>query len=131
MVASIAINRAVRLANLWAPVILVMGLIFSASCIPGKAIPSLFPNEDILFHSSIYAILALFFYRALRLTFSRSVRLQLFIFTVIFGFIYGASDEFHQLFTPGRNCSGFDLMVDTLGSSAGAFLGGIFHKWPK
>ena len=131
MAVSIATNRYKRLTNLWLPVIMCMGLIFYASSISGKDIPSLFPHEDILFHASIYAILALFFYRALKFTGSRLIRIQLLIFTVIFGFAYGASDEFHQMFTPGRDCSGFDLMVDTIGSCAGGFIGGIFHKWPK
>ncbi|MCX5708130.1 MAG: VanZ family protein [Candidatus Omnitrophica bacterium] len=131
MAVSIATNRYKRLTNLWLPVIMCMGLIFYASSITGKDIPSLFPHEDILFHGAIYAILALFFYRALKNTGSRLIRLQLFIFTVIFGFAYGASDEFHQMFTPGRDCSGFDLIVDTIGTCAGGFIGVIFYKWLK
>jgi len=35
---------------------------------------------------------------------------------------YGASDEFHQYFVPGRDCSGFDLLADTAGSAAGIFI---------
>jgi VanZ family protein len=131
MAVNIAINRLGRGINLWFPVILCMSFIFYASSVPGKDIPLLFPNEDILFHGTIYAILALFFYRALRNTDPRITRTRVFIFTVIFGIAYGASDEFHQLFTPGRDCSGFDLMVDTIGSCAGGLIGGIFHKWLK
>ena len=29
------------------------------------------------------------------------------VFTVIFGAVYGTTDELHQLFTPGRSCSSF------------------------
>jgi VanZ family protein len=131
MAASIATNRFKQLIKLWAPVILCMGFIFYASSITGQDIPSLFPHEDILFHATIYAILALFFYRALKTTDTRLIRMQVFIFTVIFGFAYGASDEFHQMFTPGRDCSGFDLVVDTIGACLGGITGGIFHKWLK
>ncbi len=131
MIANTAINRFWRAIVLWLPVLGCMGLIFYASSLSGKDIPSLFAFQDILFHGAIYAILALFFYRALKNTSPRLIRLQLFIFTIIFGFAYGASDEFHQLFTPGRDCSGFDLMVDTIGSCAGGFIGGIFYKWLK
>ena len=131
MAANTAINRALRAISLWLPVLGCMGLIFYASSLSGQDIPSLFAYQDILFHGLIYVILTLFFYRALKNTNSRLVRLQLLIFTVIFGFAYGASDEFHQMFTPGRDCSGFDLMVDSIGSCAGGFIGGIFYKWLK
>lgn len=125
------VNRLSRFFNLWFPVIGCMGIIFYASCLAAKDIPPLFPNEDIFFHGTVYATLGLFFYRALKNTASRLTRAQLIIFTVIFGSTYGATDEFHQLFTPGRNCSGFDLMVDTIGSAAGSVIGGIFHQWLK
>jgi VanZ family protein len=131
MVARIAIDRFRRAINLWLPVLGCMGVIFYASGLPGKDIPSLFAYQDVLFHGLIYAILTLFFYRALKNTNSRLIRQQLFFFTIIFGFAYGASDEFHQMFTPGRDCSGFDLMVDTIGSCFGGFIGGIYHKWLK
>ena len=35
---------------------------------------------------------------------------------------YGASDEFHQYFGPGRDCSGFDLLADIAGSAAGIYV---------
>jgi VanZ family protein len=120
-----------RFCSFWFPVIACMGLIFYASSLPGKVIPSLFPHQDILFHGSIYAVLGLFFFRALKNTFNRFVLFKLLIFTVIFGFVYGATDEFHQLFTPGRECSLFDLAVDTIGSSIGGIIGVYFHKWLK
>ncbi len=129
--AALTLNRFSRIFSLWFPVIGCMSVIFYASCIPGKNIPSLFSHEDILFHGSIYAILGLFFFRALKNTDSRLAVWQLLVFTVIFGFVYGASDEFHQLFTSGRSCSGFDLMVDTIGSLAGGLIGGFLHKWLK
>ncbi len=129
--AALTVNRFSRFSSLWFPVIGCMGVIFYASCLTGKDIPSLFPYQDILFHGSIYATLALFFFRALKNTNPRLIRAQLIIFTVIFGFVYGATDEFHQLFTLGRSCSGFDLMVDTIGSCVGSFMGSLLHKWLK
>jgi len=35
---------------------------------------------------------------------------------------YGVTDEFHQYYVPGRDCSGFDLLADTAGSAAGIFV---------
>ena len=34
--------------------------------------------------------------------------------------LYGASDELHQLFVPGRACDAFDWAADTLGGACGA-----------
>jgi VanZ family protein len=34
---------------------------------------------------------------------------------------YGATDELHQAFVPGRDCSGFDWLAD----ASGALLGGL------
>jgi len=121
-----------RSCGLWLPVILCMAVIFRASSLPGKDIPSLFAYQDILFHAAIYAILSLFFYRAAGGSRPGVSRFKLFFYTVIFCSLYGASDEFHQLYTPGRDCSVFDWMVDTVGSCAGAFVGGgLFNKWLK
>ena len=36
--------------------------------------------------------------------------------------LYGASDELHQAFVPGRSCDLLDWLADTLGGAAGAAL---------
>jgi VanZ family protein len=105
-----------------------MAFIFYVSSVPGKDIPSLFPFQDILFHGGIYGILALFFYRALKNT-NRLLRAsKLIFFTAIFCFVYGASDELHQLYTSGRYCSGFDITIDTLGSLVGSLIARLFLR---
>lgn len=40
-----------------------------------------------------------------------------FLLVIIIGIIYGASDEFHQSFVPGRSASIWDLAADVLGVS--------------
>lgn len=42
--------------------------------------------------------------------------------SIIICLIYATSDEFHQLFVPGRSCQLRDIMIDTLGSILGIFL---------
>jgi VanZ family protein len=41
-------------------------------------------------------------------------------FAALISSAYGATDEFHQYFVPGRDCSIFDWFADTGGSFAGA-----------
>ena len=41
---------------------------------------------------------------------------------VIGASLYGVSDEFHQLFVPGRMCDPMDWLVDTAGAALGSGL---------
>lgn len=47
-------------------------------------------------------------------------RRELFAWTAFLGLLYGASDEFHQSFVPGRDCELGDVVADGLGSALGA-----------
>lgn len=46
----------------------------------------------------------------------------LYLLTVIWVFVSGALDEFHQLFVPGRWCSFADVCLDTCGGAFGLLL---------
>ncbi|MFA5410908.1 MAG: VanZ family protein [Candidatus Omnitrophota bacterium] len=116
-----AINKT-RLLNLWLPVLLCMVAIFYFSSLPGRDIPRLFPLQDVLFHISLYALLAYFLARALRNTYSKLTLLKTVSLAVFFGTLYGISDEFHQLFVPERCFSAFDLFTDGIGSFIGSLL---------
>jgi len=125
------INRIVWFLKFWLPVLACMAFIFYVSSIQGEDIPSLFAFQDILFHGSVYALLAVFFYRALKNTFAKLAVLKIIFFTVIFGFSYGMTDEFHQLYIAGRYCSALDLIIDTAGSFLGSLIGGFFFRWQR
>ncbi len=109
-----------RIISLWFVVLAWMAFIFFVSSAPGSAIPFIFAHQDIPFHLITYALLAYFFIRALRNSSRGLLHLHLILITVIFCVIYGASDEFHQLFVPGRSASGFDLLIDGMGSVFGS-----------
>jgi len=111
----------------WLPVLVCMGIIFYASSVPGSDIPSLFPFQDILFHFTIYMLLAVSFSRALKNTFL-SLRLEnIVILAVFFGLFYGLTDETHQLFVANRNFDSIDIFIDGLGSAIGSFI----YPWLK
>jgi VanZ family protein len=42
------------------------------------------------------------------------------LLTTLIGSAYGAIDEFHQYFVPGRDCNVWDWIADTLGAFLGA-----------
>lgn len=50
------------------------------------------------------------------------------IFSVLFCFLYAASDEFHQLFSSGRGGRILDVFIDTSGSITGITIVSIFKK---
>lgn len=117
-------NQISCLIGLWFPVLVCMGSIFYFSSLPGSDVPDLFLFQDVVFHLLVYGVLAYFFSRALKNTY-RGLRLSKAIyFSVLFGMIYGITDELHQLFVPGRLSSVSDVFIDSVGS----FLGSLFYR---
>jgi len=111
----------------WLPVIIYAILIFCLSSVPGKDIPRLFSGQSTFFHVIEYAIFALLLNRALKARYPGLIYPRRILLVFLLSFIYAISDEFHQLFVPGRYASGFDLFTDGLGS----FLGSLFYRWQR
>ena len=128
----------------WVPVLLWLIVIFSASSDPhsfarssrllGPLLHWLFPhmteptrNELVTLarkcaHLTEYAVLALLFWRALRKPFRGDTRQWSWtqaLWSVLFVAVYAATDEFHQLFVPGRGASVHDVVIDTVGACLG------------
>jgi VanZ family protein len=71
-------------------------------------------------HTSEYALLAIFLWRALRR--GANLRVKMSILVVVVWFvcaIFAATDEFHQSFIPSRTASPSDVMVDICGALVG------------
>jgi glycopeptide antibiotics resistance protein len=113
-------DNMLKIIGLWLTVALCMGWIFFTSSIPGTDLPYLFTFQDVLYHVLVFFVLAFFFSRALKKSFSKLSVLKIVSFTLIFGIIYGLSDEFHQLFVLNRTSSGMDVFIDAIGSLIGA-----------
>lgn len=45
-----------------------------------------------------------------------------FLISIGIGFLYACSDEFHQLFVPGRSAQFTDVLIDTAGVCMGCFI---------
>jgi len=105
----------VKFVKLWAPVILWAGLIFYLSAIPDLSTGL---KYDFLIrkigHITEYFVFASLLFRAFKGTFNLSDFL-LFIYPASLSVLYAISDEIHQLFVRGRNCSLKDILIDTEG----------------
>jgi VanZ family protein len=114
-----------RLIRLWAPVFLYMAVIFGLSSI--SSVPPL-PGgiSDKTAHGWLYAGFGAVIMRTLAGGGLRGASFWALVRTIVVGTAYGASDEFHQLFVPGRSCELGDLLADAAGTTAGA---GAIWAW--
>jgi VanZ family protein len=115
-------DRAARFAKLAAAWAL---LIFVLSSIPGGSFPAskLF-SYDKLLHAGVYAVLGGFTFLALPRGWSSRAS----VLVVIAGAMttmYGLTDEFHQLFVPGRSADLRDVLADCGGGFAGALVAAL------
>ncbi len=96
-----------------------MGFIFALSSIPGKALaPMEFPDAHLIAHSLLYSTLYLLGYVAFRhQNYSRFLKEFSLPVSLVLVMLYGASDEFHQSFTPGRTEEFKDFMIDVIAAA--------------
>ena len=102
---------------LWVPVCGYMGLIFFASSVPGDQLPGHF--WDKLAHLLVYAGLGVLFLVPLAEARLSRVTVKAAAIAVFCAVLYGAFDEVHQSFTPGRSPDVRDLFADGLGAALG------------
>ena len=96
----------------WLPVILYAALIFAASSVPGRDIPSLFPGSDKLEHLCEYGLFGLLLGRAFRFTVGGDRGRLWALSTVLLGGFVGGMDELYQRLTPGRQSDIRDWVID-------------------
>lgn len=78
-------------------------------------------------HFFIYFVLGIALVSFLR-EFSIPIR-RLLLLSIFLAFLYACTDEFHQLFVPGRSGQIIDVILDTFGASVGVFIYYlVFHK---
>ena len=120
-----------RLFRYWLPVTGWMTLIFVVSDQPHLP---LYPTGliDLLLkklgHLTEYAVLSVLVQRALAQGWEcPSTSVLAFLMSIV----YALSDEYHQLFVPGRNGNLWDVGVDTLGAVTGLALYARWRVWRR
>jgi VanZ family protein len=149
------VSKARLLFKYWLPVVIWMAVIFSASA-DAKSVQRsrfiapilhwLFPriSEETISlivliarkcaHLTVYAIMGLLFWRALRQPVKSDPRPWSWPqagWAVLFVALYAASDEFHQSFVPSRDASVRDVVIDTIGAMLGMLFLWVIGNWRK
>ena len=111
----------------WGPALAWMALIFAISSLSSEALESAGATKasrsasivlnQVTVHLIEFGVLAVFLYRALSFRGGVFVR---WVIVVVATTAYGASDEFHQSFVPGRYPSWTDIVFDTVGAILGS-----------
>ena len=110
---------------MWWPVIAYMAMLFGLSSL--STIPS--PPGDLSFydvHLIAYAGLSLLTVRALANARLHHVTWRVVVAAIAISTAYGVSDEYHQLFVPGRTFELLDIAADAIGSVVGASAAGAW-----
>jgi len=122
--------RKQKFFDLWLPPALWAGLIFWFSSLPTTPTNMVYWQDFVVkksAHIFEYGILTILIYRALKESgFSKR---KAAIWSVLAAAMYGAADEFHQSFTPGREPRFRDVIFDTIGASLAIF--SIWKALPK
>lgn len=107
-----------RLA-LWGPVLVVTALIYAGSSLPDPGAP---PGgmSDKSAHVLAYAALGATLMRAMAGGRAAAMTLRRIAGAALLASLYGATDELHQHFVPGRTPDSLDLVADACGAVAGA-----------
>ena len=95
-----------------------LGGIFYLSHQPSlNVIPPLFPHQDKVLHAGIFFLLFI------SMIINRDLCGGFHPVPVMlsFGIFYAVSDEIHQSYVPGRDCSAGDLIADIIGLTVGLF----------
>lgn len=109
-------NLAARAAALaWCALIFALS---SRADIPAPGWLDAVPHSDKIAHFLLYAVLCALCVRALRREPLEFLRRNALWLALVWTAVYGASDEWHQSFVPGRQPDVADWVADVIGAAA-------------
>jgi len=109
----------------WLPPLLWAGVILIGTSLPGNSLPQQITLYDKVLHFSIYALLGLLLSRQIGEVTGRWRAAAL---AVVIAVAFGAADEWHQRFIPGRSTELADWRADSIGAVSGALLLALFRR---
>ena len=102
-----------------------MAAIFAVSGGPGPNLPPGMSSDKIL-HAGAYAVMAGLVTWAMTRGRLRDATGRALLAGILVATVYGATDELHQAFVPGRQSDVLDLAADAIGALAAA---GAIRAW--
>jgi len=109
----------------WLPPLVWAGVILIGTSLPGAAVPRAAATFDKALHFIVYAILAVLLARQISEVFGRW---RAAILALALTAAFGAVDEWHQRFVPGRASELADWKADALGAVLGAIAVAAFRR---
>lgn len=104
-------------ARPWAPPLLWAGAVLVATSIPNPPVPSSVARFDKVVHLAMYGVLAWLLARAAA---AGRAAIRALAVAVLVAAAFGAADEWHQRFIPGRSMDVDDWLADVSGAVVGA-----------
>lgn len=117
-----------KLYLIYIPLVVYWIILFTATTLPGGSAPKI-AASDKLKHFGGYFVLAALLH--LTLHFQRKIKKfykKPLLWTLIITSVYGALDEIHQLFVPGRNAELLDWIADISGALLAVVVTGTIIK---
>lgn len=102
-----------------------MGIIFYLSSLERIDLPELPKFSDKLLHMVAYLLLAFLINLSL---FKSNIKKYILMLAFLLATLYGITDEFHQVFIPGRDATIGDVIADSLGSFLGSYLASVVRR---
>lgn len=109
----------------WVPPLLWAGVILFVTSIPGSAVPRQLGPYDKLIHFSVYGLFAVLLCRDLAQV---TNRWRAALIAIAIATAFGAADEWHQGFIPGRATDPADWRADSVGAAGGALLFALYSR---
>ena len=78
-------------------------------------LPALENYSDKVVHAGVFSVLCWLVHVALFFQGNDTIKRYSLLIAVLFVLVYGISDEYHQLFTPGRSSDPYDVAADLFG----------------
>jgi VanZ family protein len=118
-----------KIGLIYIPLAVYWIVIFILTSIPMDEIPQYFNAQDKLEHFAAYFLLS--FLLGFTFHFQKrfgNIKRKLFVMTIAVALFYGAFDELHQMFIPGRFADIYDWLADAVGSLLGVLIVFIFIR---
>lgn len=112
-----------------APWVILMLFVSIESSVGDMAVNEIdLPFLDKIVHFCIFAALGWFLARGMYLARTGALSRHYGLWAMLIGTVFGASDEWHQSFVPGRHADWADLLADVLGIISAVILYNVFQK---